>query len=109
METQTINGRSYKVVNGTYYNAETPDKTIEFLEKVRKSGERIVLDYGNIETMESWGDVYDITGTISRSAGQVKIPLLIHNSRSLGGGAILTHCIIKAYTSKGKRQIFSLK
>jgi hypothetical protein len=108
METQVINGKAYKVINGTYYNAETSDKTIEFLERVRKSRERIVLDYGNTETMESWGDVYGITGTVSRSTGQVKIPLLIHNSRSLGGGAILTHCIIKAYSSKGKRLIFSL-
>lgn len=108
MEIQSFNGRQYKIVNGTYYNAETSDKTIEFLERVRKSGERIVLDYGNTETMESWGEVFDITGTVSRSTGQVKTPLLIHNSRSLGGGAILTHCIIKAYSSKGKKLIFSL-
>jgi len=101
--------KKYKKVNETYYHIETSDKTIDFLEKVRQSKERIVLDYGNAETMESWGECYDITGTVGRSTGTIKVPLLIHNTRPMGGGAILDHCIIRAYSSKGKKLIFSLK
>lgn len=39
----------------------------------------------------AWNDEYDVTGRIGKSCGgRFNIPLLIHNSRSYGGGAILT-------------------
>lgn len=42
-------------------------------------------------------------GTVGRSTGKVKIPLLVHNSRSMGGGGILTHCIIGIRLSRKDR------
>jgi len=40
-------------------------------------------------------DEYDTIGTVGRSTGTNKIPLLIKTKRSFGGGAILDHCIVK--------------
>ena len=39
----------------------------------------------------AWEEEFDVTGRIGKSCGnRFKIPLLIHDSRSYGGGAILT-------------------
>lgn len=97
---------SYKVVNGTSYHINTPDMVIKVLEECRINKTRIVVDYGNTVTGESWGEVNDITGYIGRSTGSSKIPLLIYNSRSLGGNALLTDCIIGIKTTKSKRVLY---
>jgi len=98
-------GKKYKVSSGTFYHIDTPDHIVEKLEQIRLSGQRIVLDYGDIKTGRSWGETNDIAGTIGRSTGQIKVPILIHNKKSMGGGSILTHCIIGIKTSLGKIKI----
>jgi len=95
---------NYEVVNGTSYNEGTPEKVIQVLEKVKYDGTRIKLDYG--KDGKSWGDCYDVTGTLGRSTGTVKIPLLIHNSKSTGGTGILTDCIIQIKESRGGRVLY---
>jgi hypothetical protein len=88
----TIN---YKVLNGTYYRENTPDAVVEALEVARKYGDRVSFRYGDTATGRDWLDLYDVSGTVSRSCGSVKIPLLIKTARSTGGGSILTDCIVK--------------
>ena len=98
--------QKYKVVNDTSYHQETPDDLIKVLERARENRTRIVVDYGDVKTGESWGEVHDIAGYVGRSTGTHKIPLLVHNARSLGGGALLDHCILTVKTSKGKRELY---
>lgn len=86
--------KTYKEVNGTSYSVETSSAVIEVLERCRANKTRIVVDYGNVETKESFNEVYDISGYVGRSNGSVKVPLLVHNKRSLGGGCIMTDCIL---------------
>ncbi|MBC8550283.1 MAG: hypothetical protein H8D23_11620 [Candidatus Brocadiales bacterium] len=90
----------YKVLNNTSYHEETPHDLCLILEILRIDQTRIKLNYGDVKTGKSWEEVYDITGRIGRSTGTSKIPLLIHNVRSIGGGAILDHCIIEITESK---------
>lgn len=97
----------YKQVNGTFYHVETNDEVIRVLENCRESRTRIVLDYGDTKTGNSWNEVYDVTGRVGRSGGVVKIPILVHNSRSMGGGAIFDHCIIGIKESKGGRVMYA--
>ena len=99
---------TYKNINGTSYNSKTSMDVIEILEQARLNGTRIVLDYGDVKTGESWGEIHDITGTIHRSSGSIKIPILLYNKRCLGGGAILDNCIIGIKTSKGKKVLYSI-
>lgn len=94
-----------KIVNGTTYNIFTDDKVIEVLERVRSKRIRIIVDYGH-ENGQSWGEKYDVTGYVGRSTGNQKIPLLVYNNRSMGGGSILTHCIVRIVTSKNKMVLY---
>ena len=97
----------YKTVNGTSYHNETSDNIINVLEHCRMNNVRIILDYGDVSTGQSWGERYDITGTIGRSCDINKIPLLIKTKRSMGGGGILDRCIVKILSSKGKEALYS--
>jgi len=99
-------GKSYKLANGTYYSTMTNDEVINVIETAKRNRTRLVLDYGDVLTGKSWNEIYDITGYVGRSTGEVKIPLLIHNSRSIGGPAILDNCIIKISESKGKKVLY---
>ena len=100
--------KTYKEVNGTSYYTGTNDKVIEVLERCRTNKTRIVIDYGNVGTKESFNEVCDISGYVGRSNGSIKVPLLIHNKRSLGGGCIMTDCILSIKESKGKRVLYSI-
>jgi hypothetical protein len=97
-----------KTINNTSYHIDTNDKVIEVLERCRMNNTRIVIDYGNVETKESWNEVNDVSGYVGRSTGNVKIPLLVYNNRSIGGSGILSHCILSIKESKGKKVLFSV-
>lgn len=91
------------------YNTETSMDVINVIERAFKDRTRLIFDFGDTATGESWGEVNDIVGRIGRSTGLIKVPLLIFNNRSCGGGALLTHRVIKICTSKDKRVLYSLK
>lgn len=103
---ELFKGRPYKVLNGTWYNFATPDSMVKLLEGLRQSGTRLRFHWGDTATGQDWGNQYDVTGTIDRSMGPIKSPLLIHNKRSFGGGIILTDCIVKITTARGKELIY---
>ena len=86
----------YKVTpSGTAYHRETPDDLVEVLENLRNKGTRIRIYFGSQDTGLDWEEQYDVFGRIGRSTGRIKIPLLVSNSRSLGGGALLDDSIVK--------------
>lgn len=92
--------QDYKIVNGTSYAINTPDKIIDILENAMRTRKRVRLFYGDSNTGRDWMEIYDTIGMIGRSGGKHKIPLLIKTRRSLGGGAILTDCIVKITIDK---------
>jgi hypothetical protein len=98
--------KEYKLVNGTSYNLETSEAVVKVLEKCRHTGNRIRVEYGDVETGRGWGDDYDVTGTVKRSMGPTKVPLLLHNARSSGGGAMLDHCVVAIMTSIGAVDLY---
>lgn len=99
-------GATYQIIGGTAYHLQTPAAVIRVLENTRHNGKRIRIFYGDMETGRDWCEEYDTIGTIGRSMGKIKIPLLIKNSRSMGGGAILDHCIIKITEAAGGRVLY---
>ena len=102
-------GVTYQIVHGTAYHIQTPAAVIRVLESSRRFNSRIRVFYGDIETGRDWCEEYDTIGTIGRSMGKIKIPLLIKNSRSMGGEAILDHCIIKITEAAGGRVLYQSK
>ncbi len=97
----------YKIFNGISYHKETSTEVMECLDQVQNSRERIRIWYG--ENGKSWNEEYDIIGRIGRSTGNNKVPLLIHNTRSYGGGALLDHCIVKIVRISDNRTLWKHK
>ncbi len=85
-----------------HYHEKTPDDLKKFIESNvgvgRQRKTRLRFFYGNQETGELWGDHED--GYIGRSTGVQRIPLVINNQRSMGGGALLDHCIVAICETK---------
>ena len=91
-----------KVINGTTFHTETPIAVCNILNDAISSrlSKRIRIFFGDKETGKDWNEFYDTIGYVGRSTGLIKIPLMIHNTRSTGGGAILDHCIVKITVDK---------
>ena len=100
IQVKEFNGKRYKVYNDTWYCFDTPDGVIHILDGAMKNHERIRVFYGDTETGCDWMEIYDTVGYVSRSCGNVKIPLLIKNSRSVGGTGILDDSIVKITIDK---------
>ena len=98
------------IVNGTTYSDETPAEVIKILESARRGGRRrrLRLFYGDPETGRDWCEEYETMGYVSRSTGLPghKIPILVHNTRSMGGGAISTDSIVKIMDTRTKRVLW---
>lgn len=95
--------KNYKIVNGFSFNENTNNKVCEI---ISTRTDRLRIYYGDVETGKCWMDEYDTMGTIGRSMGQIKIPLLIKNSRSTGGTSILDDCILRIDSIAQKRILY---
>lgn len=110
--TEGSHGVKYKITeSGTAYHIDTPDDLVEVLERIRHNNWRVTFDFGNTDTGESWNESYRVTGRIGRSTGRIKIPILVYNTRSWGGGALLDDCIlsVKFANKKDGGYIYQLK
>ena len=83
-------------------NENTTSRVSTLLNNLKMSQQRVRLVYGDTDTGKDWLEEYDVIGTIGCSTGTNRIPLLIKNSRSLGGGSILDHRILKIVDVKSK-------
>jgi hypothetical protein len=95
-----------RVVDGTTYKKSTSGRIIAILEQSRLSRKRLILVYGDVATGKPWESATPERGHVGRSTGTSKIPLLIRTKRSMGGEAILDHCIIQIRESKGGRVLY---
>jgi len=68
-----------------------------------RSDLRVKLDYGDLNTLKSWNEEFDVTGRIGASTGEYSTFILVHNSRSAGGSPILTHCILSITATKKQK------
>ena len=98
-----------KIVNGTSYDARASDKLIQALENARLTNKRVRIWFGDSVTGAVWNEENDVVGTISRSTGAIKVPLLVANRRSLGGGILLERHIVHMVDTKTKQVLYSHK
>lgn len=66
---------------------------------------RVRMWYGS-EDGTSWLDEYDAKGTVGRTTGEIKEPILIPTKRSLGGMCVLTSRIIRIDDIDEKRTLW---
>lgn len=69
---------------------------------------RIKINFGDPKTGIDWLEEYDTTGYIGKSTGTKPILLLVHNKRSMGGGAISTDNILKITETKSKKVLYKV-
>lgn len=101
----TVNSNRGEIV----FSNKTPQKLANLIVQIIESGQRIVFDYGDIATGKSWNETFDISGYIGLSKGHynLKWPILLNNTRSIGGGTILTDCVLSVKESKGKKTLYN--
>lgn len=88
------------------YRLPISDKLISILEYHRKNRTRLRFYWGDTDTGQDWGETFDVDGRIGLSRGsKARFPILLHNSRSLGGGS-LSSSIVKITTAKGKNLVY---
>lgn len=61
---------------------------------------------GDTKIGRDWLEEFETSGYISNSMGPLKVPLLIPNSRSTGGGHILDHCIVRIKDFRTGRELY---
>jgi len=96
---------TYKVINGVSFADDTNEQVCNILSNLSRNT-RIRVWYGDQVTGKSWNDDNDMTGYVGRSTGTVKVPLMIANNRSTGGGALLESYIIKIVDTQTKRVMY---
>jgi hypothetical protein len=89
----------------TVYDPETSEKVREVLEGYRKSGKKIRVFLGDPETGRAWLGDADVFGTVSRSTGPIKIPLLVSPGDS-GGSALLTANILRIIDAQTRQEVY---
>lgn len=95
-----------KMMNKFIFDEKTSLKLQTLITHLYCSGERVRVWYGDIKTGKAWPEENDVIGFIGMSTGVKPIPLLINNSRSLGGGGLLYGSILRIDRIEGKRTIY---
>ena len=89
----------------TYYEPLTDPKVRDVLESARKSARNLRIFLGDRETGHDWMSENDVVGTVGRSMGPMKVPLLL-SKRQSGGFAILTACIVRIIDADTFRELY---
>jgi hypothetical protein len=97
-----LNGRNIKLKQSTIQNT----KLLQALESVHGTRKRIRVFYGDKVTGRSWNEEHDVMGTLSNSTGENACLILVANSRSYSGPAILDDCIVRIDIINEKRTIY---
>jgi len=94
-----------KELNGLSFHANTKLAVMLVLSTLYNSKERVRFWYGD-GSGKSWNEENDVMGRVGRSTGSRKIPLLIKNSNSTGGGGIICDRIIKIVRTRDNRVLY---
>lgn len=108
------NGHSttYNLIDGgkdkpIAYREETPILLWTALEYARKNRIRVRIYLGDPITGKCWNEEHDIFGYIGLSKGKdAYFPILVYNSRSMGGGSLMDDNIIKLVSTNPYQTLF---
>ena len=84
---------------GLWFTEDTPEAVMQWTARLYQNKapreSRYRFFYGDIKTGRIWHESYDVIGYLGKSTGTRPILLLVNNARSLGGGALSTHSILR--------------
>lgn len=63
---------------------------------------RLRIWLGDTKTGRAWEEEFDVTGTIGRSTGAWKVPLLIVRQGASGGDAVMTQHVVRISCTDGR-------
>lgn len=89
----------------TFFDPDTAPEVQRILEAYRLSGRTLRVFLGDAQTGRDWLDEHDVTGTIGRSMGPIKIPLLVPKGKD-GGCGLLTACIVRLVDATSMREVY---
>lgn len=89
----------------TLFDPGTPVAVRAYLEAYRRAGGSVRLFLGDPATGRDWLEENDVYGTIGRSMGPIKVPLLIEKGEC-GGGAILTANILRIVDGRSRKEVY---
>ncbi len=92
----------------TWFAPDTDSKVKTVLERYRNDGGVLRLFLGDPSTGLDWGAENDVVGTIGRSCGITKVPLLVAVGDD-GGGAISTNHIVRIIDVATNRELYRHK
>lgn len=84
----------YKEYHGLFFHPETLPAVRSVLAQAFLNKKTVRIWYGDPSTGKAYPEEFEVLGTVGRSTGQVKVPLLVLPGES-GGGAILSHVIVR--------------
>ena len=96
----TVNEKKYKVLDNTYFHLDTPDNLCALICELISKRSKVKIFLGDPKTGENWNEEHDTIGTIGKSTGRIKIPLLVPSA--YGGTALMTDNIVEIYTLKDR-------
>lgn len=80
--------------SGFYFSEDTREEVADAVTRAHVNGWRVRVFMGDVKTGEVWPDEWGTMGKVGASCGPCRVPLLVSNARSMGGGSILTGCIV---------------
>jgi len=90
----------------THYHENTDPALIRVFESARANKTRIRIFLGDPETGRDWMEEWGVEGYVGRTCGPRHSPILVNNSRSMGGGIISTDKVLRVVTSSGRRELY---
>jgi hypothetical protein len=93
--------------DGTTWKTEN-EAVIGVLEGAWRRGTRLRITYGDPVTGKVEHARDYVEGRIARSNGRVKVPLVLHNARSLYGHMLDDYAIVRIETSRGRKLLYQV-
>lgn len=102
---EAIDAYAVARLNETCHHPDALPAVCKVIDRCITNGTRVRLFYGDTDTGRDWGEENDVLGTIGRSAGPLKSPILVPKGEH-AGTTITEHCLVKLMDADTRRVLW---